>query len=134
MTGYGHTTITAVDTHGCQEQISIDTCLPIAIVPNSPRYQVGNYATFSTNDGISPYTWASSQPSVGTIDEDGHFSAVSRGQTTITVTDGHGCQGQTITTVCSGITITPSTSGYHTGHTFTLSAAGGELALFLGHQ
>ncbi|MEW5800494.1 MAG: prepilin-type N-terminal cleavage/methylation domain-containing protein [bacterium] len=126
MAGYGHTVITATDTNGCYGQIPIDTCQVLNTVPGSSQYQEGETITFVTFDGTAPYTWASSQPLVGEIDVYGHFSAVSRGQTTITVTDDNGCQGQATATVCGQLTITPSTSDYDTGQTVTLSASGGE--------
>ena len=59
----------------------------ITISPNTALLTKGETVLFIGSGGTSPYTWASTSPSVGTIDSSGKFTGLSSGFTKIVCTD-----------------------------------------------
>ncbi|MDI6782473.1 MAG: Ig-like domain-containing protein, partial [bacterium] len=63
----------------------------VAVTPSSLNISLGKTQIFGANGGTAPYTWTSSDTTVGTIDSgSGLFTALSLGITTITATDADG--------------------------------------------
>jgi hypothetical protein len=88
--GKGITTITATSTFGCEVTTTLAVeCPVITITPTDQTLKnAGDTVDFDVAGGGGPYTWASSDPAVGTIDVNtGVFTAVADGTATVTVTD-----------------------------------------------
>ncbi|MGA1823833.1 MAG: Ig-like domain-containing protein [bacterium] len=123
---YGHATVTVIDADGCQGQTTVTTCPVISIDPESPRYDASEEDTFGAVGGTTPYSWESSEPSIGSINDSGYFLASARGRTTITVTDSNGCQKQTVVTVCEELDIDPNIFDCSVGDMAIFSVSEGE--------
>jgi hypothetical protein len=66
----------------------------IEVTPSSANISLGDTKIFGANGGTAPYTWTSSDTSIGSIDAvSGLFTALSLGTTTITATDDDGFTG-----------------------------------------
>jgi len=75
-------------------------CPTIYVVPENPTVQIGDTIQLHAAGGTEPYTWDSSFPFVGTIDDSGLFRAGPfSGVTTVTATDAALCDGNTDVTV-----------------------------------
>ncbi len=125
--GEGSAIITGTDTNGCFADTTITaTCPTLTITSASSTYTTGDTDTFTVTGGTAPYTWVSSDTTVGTIDATGAFAAVGTGSTVITVTGKYGCTtNKAVTVVCPTITIAPNNPTYTEGDTDTFAAAGG---------
>jgi hypothetical protein len=73
---------------GNMELMAIDVS-PLTVLFNT----VGTTAQFTASGGTPPYTWASSDTTVGTINTSGLFTASGYGSTNITATDAKGFIG-----------------------------------------
>lgn len=60
------------------------------VSPQAGTFDVGQKVSFTGVYGQAPFTFASSNTGVATIDNQGEFTAVSQGETTVTVTDANG--------------------------------------------
>lgn len=83
---------------------------PLAIEPIPATIQVGSSVQLSATGGTSPYTWASSNSAVASVDNGGLVTGVRPGSATISATDAvNTVQSASITVVQPGTT-TPSPS------------------------
>jgi hypothetical protein len=62
----------------------------ITISPNTALLTKSEIVQFTGSGGTSPYTWASTSPSVGTIDGLGKLTGLNSGFTKVVCTDAHG--------------------------------------------
>ena len=101
--GAGTTTVTVTDAAGCTNTTTVTVnCTVVTVSPDNPDYVIGQTDTFTAAGGQPLFTWTSSNPAVGTIVAgSGFFTAVSKGSTTIEVTDIFGCTDTTTATVCN---------------------------------
>ncbi|GFZ31724.1 hypothetical protein CSC2_22500 [Clostridium zeae] len=74
-----------------------DVCHPTKVQLNSTSLQLRKKDTFTLTATVTPVeavnkavTWSSSNPSVATVDQNGKITAISKGDTTITVTTADG--------------------------------------------
>jgi len=129
--GSGTCTVTAVDANtyaGVSGVISVtDPSVTITITPNTGNLIAGDTLQFSASGGTGPYTWESSDTNIGTIDNNGLFSAVSHGTCTVTAVDANSYAGVsgTITVIAPTITITPNTASLTIVDTQQFNASGG---------
>ena len=88
--------------------------------------QLGNGATTSSSIPVAMVTtgltWASSNPSVATIDASGLATAIASGTTTISATDRSGATGSTTLTVPVQFTLSVALAGAGTGSVASTSA------------
>lgn len=68
----------------------------MTVVPSAATVKTSETLPLQVLNGKAPFKWASSNPSVATVSDNGTFSGISNGSTTITVTD---ADGKTATTL-----------------------------------
>jgi hypothetical protein len=72
----------------------------VSVTPSSANISINITQIYGANGGTAPYTWTSSDTTVGEIDaHTGLFNAISVGTTTITATDDDGFTGTATATV-----------------------------------
>ncbi len=106
----------------------------IPVLPASAQVQKLGTVTFTTQGGVSPFSFTISTTTIGTIDPaTGVFSAANTaGTATITGRDALGTTGTATVTVLGSATlgVSPNAGVVATGGTLTFTAVGGTAPLF----
>ncbi len=122
----GTTQVTAVDANGFSATSGNITVSDIAITPSTALLAVGDTLQFTASGGTPPYTWASNNLAVATVDPaTGLLTAVGPGTTSVTVTDAAGLSVTSGDITVRAIVVTPQVATLVTGDTLQFTATGG---------
>ena len=122
----GTVTVTATDANGFSDSTGDIVVSDIAISPSTALLAVGDTLQFTASGGTPPYTWASNNLSVATIDAaTGLLTAVGPGTTTVTVTDAAGLSVTSGNIEVREVLVSPQTATVLVGDTLQFTATGG---------
>lgn len=96
----------------------------VGISPTGATPLVGQTVQFTASGGISTYVWSLSNPAVGTITQNGLFTATAVGSTRIRVDSGSDWAETDLINIAY-MRITPNTAALWVGDTLQFSAEGG---------
>lgn len=100
--------------------------IPLALTPTSGTIPVNGTLQFTVNGGAGPYTWSSSNPAVGAINNNtGLLTGRSAGTTTVTATDTRGATVTSQNITITALGVTPNGGRVAVGQTLQLTASGG---------
>lgn len=126
--GQGVASVTVQDSASIRATVNIDvtnnTGGPLVISPSNSAISIGASTRLKATGGGLTLTWASSDPTVATIDNRGVVKALAAGLTVISVTDENGNRGETNLEVRE-LSITASVFTIGAGDTLQMSATGG---------
>lgn len=87
--------------------LKLDPYVPV-IAPPYPFVDVDETVQLGVGKAVGPFTWEAGDPGVATVDATGLLTGVSKGWTTVTVTDANGQVGETVAFVSSAGEAPPS--------------------------
>lgn len=97
----------------------------VVVSPATATVAVGATQQFTATGGTAPYTWSVADPTVGSIDATGLFTALAAGATTVSATDAAGLTGSSGTITVTTVVVSPDTANLGVGQTLQFSASGG---------
>jgi subtilisin family serine protease len=119
--------ITATDANGVSATTGNVEIISTQLVltPAAAVLGVGSVLNFSVSGGTPPYSWATNNNDVATIDASGSLTAKAAGKVTVSVTDAQGFQGLSGVIEVRKIVIDPPAAQIKTAENLQFTASGG---------
>lgn len=124
----GNVIVTAIDSNGATAStgtISVVDSAAVTVRVSNPLVGVGKTITATASGGISPHTWATSDPTVATVNNVGLTTGVAPGLFTVTATDATGVMGSSDMLSVVQVTVTTPDNAVLVGSNVQLNVTGG---------
>lgn len=119
----GQARVIATDANGISGETQL-TVTTVVVNPTSATLLVGDSQQFSAIGGTPPYSWASTDPLVASVDSTGLVTGLTLGSVLVTATDSNGFN-DAADVIVSDIAISPNTVLLGVGDTQQFIASGG---------